>query len=240
MTPTLRDVLLHLGLGLVLLVLLAAGPWAALDLPARFPVVALAVYAVAMPLILSMLPDRLPGERFGPANDVTLVRLAATAVLAAAVALPEAVLADARLGWTLCALAVGAFLLDGVDGWLARRRGVATPFGARFDMELDAFVTLVLAVLVWRMEQGGAWVLAGGLARYAFVLAGWVWPVLRADLPPSNRRRAACAVFVGTLAVSLAPMLPGTPAAAATGAATVVLLASFTRDAIWLVRHAGR
>ena len=40
--------------------------------------------------------------------------------------------------------------LDGVDGWLARRRGMSSAFGARFDMEIDALLVQVLAILVWR------------------------------------------------------------------------------------------
>ena len=43
--------------------------------------------------------------------------------------------------------------LDGVDGWLARRSGIASAFGARFDMEIDALLILVLAVLAWRSAR---------------------------------------------------------------------------------------
>lgn len=237
MTPTVRDVLLHLGLGLVALAALAAAPTAMLDLPVRFPVVALAVYAAAVPLILLLLPARLPGDRFGPANRVTLVRLTATAVLAAAAALPAEVLADHRLLWLLAVLAVAAAVLDGVDGWVARRQGVASPFGARFDMELDAFVTLVLSVLLWRLDRSGAWLLAAGASRYLFQAAGLVWPWLAAELPPRQRRRVACAVFVGTLSGALAPVVPQTAAVAATGAATAFLLLSFALDVVWLYRR---
>jgi phosphatidylglycerophosphate synthase len=38
--------------------------------------------------------------------------------------------------------------LDGLDGWLARRFGLASAYGARFDMEVDGFLILVLALLV--------------------------------------------------------------------------------------------
>ena len=41
-------------------------------------------------------------------------------------------------------------LLDLVDGWVARRTGTASPFGARFDLETDAALILVLSWLVWR------------------------------------------------------------------------------------------
>jgi multidrug efflux pump subunit AcrA (membrane-fusion protein) len=38
-------------------------------------------------------------------------------------------------------------MLDGVDGWLARRHEIASRFGARFDMEVDALLILALSVL---------------------------------------------------------------------------------------------
>ena len=48
----------------------------------------------------------------------------------------------------LVALAVVALVLDAVDGWVARRTGTTSPLGARFDMEVDAFLILVLSVYV--------------------------------------------------------------------------------------------
>lgn len=193
MSATVRDVLRHLVAGFLLLVVLVASPAAALDLPARFVVAGMAVYLAAVPLILAVVPDHLPGDRFGPANAVTLVRMAATAVLTAALTLAEGALTDVRLGWLLAALAVGAFVLDGVDGWVARRTGVNSAFGARFDMELDAFVTLVLAALVWRLDKAGAWVLAAGLLRYGFIaarlsMAGAKGPTSAQQPPPGGVR----------------------------------------------------
>ena len=79
-------------------------------------------------------------------------------------------------------------LLDGVDGWLARRHRIASAFGARFDMEIDALLILALSVLAWRHEKAGAWVVASGLLRYAFVAAG-----ARAVAARGRCRRAAAA-----------------------------------------------
>ena len=73
---------------------------------------------------------------------------------------------------------------DAADGALARRQGLASAFGARFDMETDAAFTLVLSALVWQAGQAGAWVLASGLMRYAFVGAAIALPWLAGPLPP--------------------------------------------------------
>ena len=42
-------------------------------------------------------------------------------------------------------LASVALILDGVDGKVARRTRNASAFGARFDMEVDAFLILVFS-----------------------------------------------------------------------------------------------
>ena len=94
----------------------------------------------------------------------------------------------------LVALTAVALVLDAVDGWVARRTETASALGARFDMEVDAFLILVLSVYVAR--SAGAWVLAIGAARYAFVAAGWLLPWLRGSPPP----RYWCKVVAATRA----------------------------------------
>ena len=106
-------------------------------------------------------------DRLGPADWVTLAR----ATLAVGVAALTADSFDQPAPVTmLVTLSVVALALDWVDGWVARRNGT-TSLGARFDGEVDAFLILVLSVYVAR--SAGAWVLAIGAARYAFLAAGW-------------------------------------------------------------------
>ena len=77
-------------------------------------------------------------------------------------------------------LTVPALVLDAVDGRVARRPAAVTAFGGRFDGEVDAFLILVLSVAA--APTVGWWVLAAGLARYAFAVAGWCLPWMRARL----------------------------------------------------------
>lgn len=178
-------------------------------------------------------------ERFAPCNRVTLARGGLLCLLAA-LALAPGALALPAVAWGALALALLALALDGVDGWLARRTGTASAFGARFDMEVDAALVLVLALMVWTAGKAGPWVLALGLMRYAFVAAGWRWRWLAAPLPPSGRRRAVCGVQIAVLAALLAPVL-GPPLSAVAAAATLALLAwSFAVDVRWLWRARGR
>jgi phosphatidylglycerophosphate synthase len=171
---------------------------------------------------------------FGAANAVTLARgVLALDLLALLGSPPSAVLA-----WSIVALALIALVLDGVDGRVARRRGETSAFGARFDMETDALLILVLAALAWSQGKAGAWILLAGALRYLFVTASLVLPWLAAPLPPSRRRQAICVVQIASLILCLAPFV-GPPASAAIGfLGLVALLGSFAADVAWLARRA--
>ncbi|MGE0099489.1 MAG: CDP-alcohol phosphatidyltransferase family protein [Hydrogenophaga sp.] len=173
-----------------------------------------------------------PHARFGSANRVTLLRLGVAALLAALFgeALPPLAV------WAVVVLATATALLDAVDGPLARRSGLASAFGARFDMETDALFTLVLCALVWQAGQAGPWVLASGLMRYAFVAAALAWPWLASTLPGSRRRQTVCVVQITTLIVCLGPIVPPAMAAALAAASLVLLTLSFAIDIRFLHR----
>ena len=92
-----------------------------------------------------------------PADWVTLTR----AVLIAGVG---GLVADSFSGpvsiTALVTLSTVALVLDAVDGQVARRTGTATPLGARFDAEADAFLILLLSIYV--SQAYGGWVLVIG------------------------------------------------------------------------------
>ena len=170
------------------------------------------------------------------ANAVTAVRLVLTVVVASLVLRPDPTDAQA---WCAVALASVALVLDGVDGLLARRGEIASGFGARFDMEVDAALILVLAVgLAWSGKVGW-WVVVIGLARYVFGVAGRLWPVLRGGLPPSPARKAVAVQQGVTLTVSTAPVVPPWLAVAGCAVALACLAWSFGRDVRVLVRTGG-
>lgn len=172
---------------------------------------------------------------FGAANRVTLLRGGLLALLAGFGVVVLAGDAQAGTAWPF-ALALTALLLDGVDGAVARSTGTASGFGARFDMELDAALALVLAILVFAYDRAGLWVLLLGLPRYAF-LAGARWmPALRRPLAPSQRRRVICVVQVATLAGSLLPWVGPPLPALACAIAAVLLYGSFALDVRALLR----
>ncbi len=167
--------------------------------------------------------DRRP---FGLANTITSFRALLVAFVAGFVGDAGA----AASAGTATALAAVATTLDGADGWVARRTGMVTAFGARFDMEVDALLILVLAILAWQFDKAGAWVLASGLLRYGFVGAGWIAPWMRRPLAPTNRARAICVVQLVSLMIALLPAVHRPASAAAAGAGLVALAYSFGVD----------
>jgi phosphatidylglycerophosphate synthase len=177
---------------------------------------------------------RAGAETWGPADLVTLGRAALACGVAALVV--DSVAANGAAGGVpaLVGLACVALVLDAVDGRVARRTGTTSPLGARLDGEADAFLMLVLSAYV--ATTAGPWVLAVGLVRYVFAVAGWGLPWLRADLPPRYWRKvvtatAGIALVVAAADVSVAATYAGLALAA------LLLAESFGRDVGWLWRR---
>jgi phosphatidylglycerophosphate synthase len=194
-----------------------------------------AAFAIAMLVSLGFLQQHHPFARFGPANQVTTIR-------ALVVALIVGLVGELRLpvlAATAAAASVIVTMLDGVDGWLARRHQIASAYGARFDMEVDALLILALSILAWRFEKAGAWVIASGVMRYAFVLAGLRWTWLQTPLPASGRRQAVCVVQVVALTLVLVPFVTPPVSTAIAATALAALANSFFVDTLWLWRRAA-
>ncbi|MEZ5930884.1 MAG: CDP-alcohol phosphatidyltransferase family protein [Alphaproteobacteria bacterium] len=167
------------------------------------------------------------GTRFGEANQATLLRSGLVCLIG------SALLASGQptdMTWHLSGLVALALALDGVDGFLARRLNLASAFGARFDMEIDALLLLILSLLVWQSGQAGPWVLAIGLMRYAFVAASWFCPSLAQPLRPSFRRKTVCALQGIALLACLLPPLDQTQTSVIAMAALAALTVSFGLD----------
>jgi phosphatidylglycerophosphate synthase len=179
--------------------------------------------------------DRSGASVLGLANGLTLVRAALVAAVAALVA--DSFLRPAPLP-TLVTIAAIALLLDAVDGRVARRTGTVTAVGARFDLEVDASLILVLSLFV--AARVGPWVLAIGAARYGFVAAGWLLPWLREPAPPRPWCKTVAAVQGIALTIAVAGIISGAAVALLLVAALGLLAESFAREAWWLSRHRVR
>lgn len=225
--------------------------WGAIRPPVSFALLALTLLgglclgaatlfdSVAIPVVLFALISGLglrglltsyPHGALGFCNGVTLARAALVALLAGAVADPGV---DR---WVVFVIACVAFAMDGLDGWLARRSGLSSGFGARFDMEIDALLGAVLALVLLSGGVVGLEILVLGLMRYAFVALSLPLPGLRGHLPESLRRKAICVVQIAALLVLLCPLMPAALASPLAVSAAALLLWSFAIDICWLLR----
>ena len=156
---------------------------------------------------------------FGAANTVTSLRIGLCVVAALAVERLSPLL--------LGSLLLLVFALDGLDGFIARRAAQESSFGARFDMEADAFFVLILSLLAWQRDVLGVWVLSAGWLRYAYVLCLAAVPARRHEQPRSRLGRWAFSLLViGLVGVWWLPQ-PYASLLAASGTAAVWL--SFIR-----------
>ena len=168
-----------------------------------------------------------PSGVFGAANGLTALRLALSVVLVGLCVRPPGPLA------ALLVLAI--FALDGLDGLLARRRAQASTFGACFDMECDALLVLLCALILWRHERLPAWVLVPGLLRYLYVLALMLLPGGGGGEAPRSRiGRLAFGALMAGFVSSLWPFEPWHRALSAVASALVVY--SFTRSMYWSLK----
>jgi phosphatidylglycerophosphate synthase len=190
-----------------------------------------AAYGIVLCALLALGLRRAGLTKLGPANLVTFARAlmvgGVTALVVTSFTRPVHMVA-------LVTLVGVALALDGVDGQVARRTGTTTALGARFDMEVDAFLILVLSVFL--AGNFGWWTVAIGAFRYVFVAASWLAPWLTAPLPPKFSRKTVAATQGVVLVVATAHILPYAVAFAGLAVALISLTWSFGRDTAWLWR----
>lgn len=133
---------------------------------------------------------------FGRANGVTALRAGVLFLLPPAAATgPGAV-----IGVSLLVLAG-----DGLDGWLARRNGTSTEFGAFFDKETDALFLLLLCAVAAFQGRLPIWILGAGLLRYVFVGVLFLLDFPEKTEERSNVARYVYGAMVGALLLAFLP-----------------------------------
>ena len=141
---------------------------------------------------------------------------------------------------TMVILGTICLALDGLDGRVARARGEATSFGARFDVETDAAMLIVLCIAVAALGIAGWWVLAIGAMRYGYVAMAIVVPALRTPLPYRYSGKVIAVIQAVALLTALvfglvhgAHWVPTAFLLAALG----LLCGSFGRSVVWQLRQ---
>jgi phosphatidylglycerophosphate synthase len=225
-TPLRTSVIRASALGLLVVIALAWAGRAWLQLGPLYPAKVAAVFAATMAIAFGFVGDHHPYLRFGPANHVTMIRAMLATLVASLIGEP----AIARVAAAATAAAVLMIVLDGVDGWLARRSRMTSAFGARFDVETDALLVMAMSLLVWQHGKAGAWALLGGMMRYAFVMAGYWLRWMARPLRPTRRAKTISVCHMVGVSVALAPIVAHPLSAIAVGSTVIALSWSFAVD----------
>ena len=133
-----------------------------------------------------------PHGGFGSANAITLVRLIAGLSLCF-LGSPDA------SGILVFILALTVLIVDGLDGWMARRHNESSEFWEYFDKETDAFFLLILCFVAYFQGKAGLWIIMPGLLRYLFVL---VLVAMKPEIDKEYRSRMARVIYV-TMIIAL-------------------------------------
>ena len=163
-----------------------------------------------------------PDGEFGVANGVTACRIGLLPLLLPAAARPA----------FLIPLSLFILLLDGLDGWLARRRALTSEFGAFLDKETDALFLLLLCGLAAFRGALPTWILGAGLLRYGFVVVLFLLPTPQKTESRSSMARYVYVCMVGALLSSFLPY--PTLFHPLVAVATAALLFSFGRS-LWRI-----
>lgn len=198
-------------------ILVATGVAAWLQIPSLLAVVAGLSFVI---LLIQWWARWTPRGNFGAANVVSTLRLGMTLWIVLA--------STSQAGAWVAGVAVGCLALDGVDGWLARRKGSSGPFGACYDVEIDALLVMALSMALYSRGIAGAWVLAAGLWRYVFVVAPLVLPTPRRESRRTRLGRIAYVAMVFCFVTAL--FVPQTAGNLLASLGTALISLSFIRS----------
>ncbi len=129
-----------------------------------------------------------------------------------------------------------ASCLDGIDGFVARKKGLVTLLGERLDTRIDALGILIASLLAIRLGRIPDIYILTGLVYYLFIAGKWYRKIRGNALVPLQFRpfaRLIAGVQMGFLGAALLPILPDYPIQLAAVIFMTPLLLGFIWD--WLV-----
>ena len=129
------------------------------------------------------------------------------------------------------------FIMDWLDGYLARKLKQITDFGFFFDQEVDNIFLfiLVLSITLNNSELYFLWLIP--LLRYIFLLMKYIFVWMRSELYDSIRRKSICAVTTFLLIVCNLEFLSFFLIELLSIISMFIILFSFMKDILWLYRR---
>ena len=127
--------------------------------------------------------------------------------------------------------------LDGLDGYLARFLNQTSKFGARFDLETDTLLLLVLSFSLYINMNANLSVFLIPLYRYVFFILQIKFKWLEFSLPKSIRRSFICFFVTFLLIICHLPYLTAYLIGTLINFSILLITFSFLEDIIWLYRN---
>lgn len=109
----------------------------------------------------------------GPANLITLFRLLIVLTL------PVLDIISGNI--TVLIAGILIVVLDGLDGFVARKTNNVTKLGARLDMETDALFILMLTFIHWVNDITGFWLVLAGIIKHLYILIIYLGGLVKYD-----------------------------------------------------------
>ena len=139
---------------------------------------------------------RVFGQWGGVANGLTALRgLLLLGLVVGSDSLPR---------YAFLVLGILVLVVDGLDGYYARKYDTVSTFGDVFDKEVDALFVLTFGVLIVDKQLAGSWILLPGLLRYGYVVGLSLLARRPSPTGKSFRRQFVGMWLMGTL---LAPFV---------------------------------
>ena len=134
-------------------------------------------------------------------------------------------------------LAIIALLLDGLDGFIARKYDQVSKFGELIDQEADNFLMFVMSISLYLNREIGLYVFLIPAYRYIFIISMAKYPWLKYTLPNSRLRKVGCVGTILIMIISQDPYITNDVTVFLVILSLIIITFSFSRDIIWLYRN---
>ena len=178
--------------------------------------------------------------RFSFASKITYIRLTISIVLLTASIASSRDAAIFRVFYnesTFIILALISLLLDGLDGFIARRYNDTSKFGELFDQESDNFLMFVLSISLYINKDIGLYVFLIPAYRYIFITLMTKYSWLKNTLPDSILRKSVCVMTTLLMIISHEVYFNEFIFNFIINLALFIITFSFSKDIIWLYRN---
>ncbi len=178
-------------------------------------------------------------HKFTRASHITLIRIILSIVmmsLASNSFFDTSVYGESYFLNIFILLAFIALILDGVDGFIARKYKESDSFGISFDQEADNLMLLILSLSVYLNKNIGIIIFLIPMYRYIFISSMYRFLWLKRELPKSFIRKFVCIFTSILLIMSHISYLDEYIMINIVFFALFIITFSFAKDIIWLYR----